>query len=70
MNTPASFIDLFRGEASVLLFPQFNRCQASPSLERFASRSGHPRGDAHSVAGGRGKDVLVNFGVYSDGKFR
>lgn len=47
----------------MLFFPQLDRCQTSPSLKRFARRSGHPCGDAHLVASGRGgEDVLVNVG--------
>ena len=39
-HAAAGFSHLFRGEASLLLFPQPDRCQTSPSLKRFASRGG------------------------------
>jgi hypothetical protein len=54
----ASFIYLFCAEASLLLFPLGDRRQARPPLQRFARRDGHPGRDAHSIAGGRRKDVL------------
>jgi hypothetical protein len=69
-HAAASVIHLFRGEGSVLLFPQSNRCQTSPPTQCFARRSGHPRRDAHPVAGGRRKDVFVNVRVYGDSKLR
>ncbi len=66
----ASFLHLFRREASVLLFPKRNCRQSSPPLQCFARRSGHPGRNAYPVAGGRCKDVFVNVRVYSDGKLR
>src|SRR5258708_39271102 len=41
-HVAASFIHLFGGEASVLLFPQGDRRQTSSPPQCFARRDGHP----------------------------
>jgi hypothetical protein len=42
-HSAASFVHLFRGEASVLFFPLLDACQTDPPFQRVARRRGQLR---------------------------